>query len=42
VLAELNRDRKLRGVDEYLAVNPGQVDTAVRNYRYHPIMPPRP
>ncbi len=40
VRAELNRDGKMLGVDDYLAANPGQVDAAVRNYRYHIIMPP--
>lgn len=41
VLAELNRDGRLLSVDDYLAANPGQVDAAVRNYRYHIGMPPR-
>lgn len=40
VLAELNRDGKMLSVDDYLAANAGQVDAAVRNYRYHVGMPP--
>jgi hypothetical protein len=41
MLAELNRDGKMLNVDDYLEANPGQVDAAVRDYRYHIDLPSR-
>lgn len=41
MLVKLNRDGEMLSVEDYLATNSGQVDAAVRNYRYHLSLPPR-